>query len=219
MNCTALGLSTSYKTFVGFASSSAGANFSLGTPLSSSKYIAFISLPSTSSNPTASSFTGLWTALYGAVQYVEESAVSQTSGTTPTVISSYTVPLNGWKTGDCIELEYWISGGALTANAKSAELNFLGASLFIFDFLATSSSLIVLKASVRKTSATTAAYGFEYVACNASYTLVTQGAFAYTLPSIINTDISAYTISVTGTCANGSEHIFNSYSSAKLIRS
>lgn len=218
MACTSVGLTATSIVYVGYASSSSGTNFSLGTPLEGSTYIAFISVLSTAAVPTASSFAGKWTLISGSQEYIEEAAVLVTSGTTPTVISSYTVPVGGWKIGDCIELEYWITGGTLTANAKSATLDFLDDTLFTFNFLATSSTIIVLKGSVIKTSVSTAKYMLQYTAYSNITTVIAQGTFAYTLPSIINTDLTSYTISLTGTCANGSETITNSFSSAKLIR-
>jgi len=63
--CNELGLSVSYIPYNAYASDSSGSNFSLGTPLSSSKYIAWVSIASTAGTPVAADFAGLWTAYYG----------------------------------------------------------------------------------------------------------------------------------------------------------
>jgi len=219
--CTLTGLTTYSVNYTGYASDSSGSNFSLGTPLSSSKYIAFISVLSTAGTPVAADFAGLWIELYGSLALVEVAAVDVTTSTTPTIISTFNTPLRFWKVGDVVNLSYSFFTLFLSANGKLADVLFLGVSLGItFDLSTAPADAGILKVTLTKTSATAADFEYELMYTDSTGAMVgTPAAYFGSVSGLANTDSVTSSISIEGTCANAGETLERKYSSALLTKS
>lgn len=219
--CLETGLGITYQTYVAFASDASGSNFSLAAPLSTSKYIAFLDLPTTAAAPVAVDFTGLWVALYGSMELVEVAATDVTTGLTTTDISRFNTTLNFWKVGDAVELNYAFFTLFLSANSKIADVIFLGVSLGItFDLNTAPSDAGVLKVSLKKTAATTADFKYELMYTDSTGAMLgTPAAYYGSVAGLANTDSVTSSIIIEGTCGNVGETLERKYSSARVIKS
>jgi hypothetical protein len=122
-DCTEIGLGTTYVTFIAYASDASGTNFSY-TPLTTSKYIAFLSVISTASTPVAADFTGLWVAYYGTTVLGNEYFNTTSTLTTIEVLGTLTnvIPAALTKDGDVIRV--LVDYVSLTPSANTKAITF-----------------------------------------------------------------------------------------------
>lgn len=113
-NCAQLGLTSYNNNYYGFASDSSGSNFSLNTPLATSRYIAFLSQLSTLTPPTTAAFAGKWVSLYGSTLISSKTTQTDTvSGVlTEQVLETITIPKKLWQIGNSLKF----SGRFVTNN-------------------------------------------------------------------------------------------------------
>lgn len=211
-NCTELGLSIAYITYFGYADNASGTNFSLGTPLSTSKYIGFLSLPSTASPPSASDYTGLWVALYGNI--VLQSNVTQETTTLValTTLSTVDLPIGIWQIGNTIKMKYTFYGDLIEPN-KAVTLLFMGANplgyLPNFNYAGADTTIqrIVIDAEITKnaTSGAIAICSVKYIN-NTGVMLYEKGNVGNL--TITDTDTLASTIISKGQSTNAASSIY-----------
>ena len=225
-DCLDNGLGITYQTYIAFASDSSGSNFSLSTPLATSKYIAFLNLASTAGTPVAADFTGLWTPLYGTVVLDSGSPLTTTSTTTLTTLNTLNLAQGFWKIGDELNCEIIASCATPSLNSQAITIAFLGQSPvsiapinFDYGGLGTVSAIKVSFNAVR-TAATTISTNFkiEYIEQGTAVLLDTVTS-AVINQVVTDSDGAATTLLVKGQCANGADSISLDYICVKLNRS
>jgi len=156
-DCTELGLNTAFQTYVAFASDSSGSNFSLATPLTTSKYIAFLDLPTTAGAPVAVDFTGLWVALYGATVLGNEYFNATSTLTTIEVLGTMTsvVPAALTNDGDVINVLVDYLTLTLSANSKILTFKIGATTIYAADMNDVLEQFGYIEFVITRTSATT----------------------------------------------------------------
>ncbi len=217
--CSSAGLNTTYKIWIAYASSSSGANFSLGTPLTTSKYRAIISLISTAGTPDVTDFIGQWVLMYGTNELIESAATSATSSTTPTDISKFTLPVNSWFTNDTINLNYTIWTAIPAGSGQLIEVFCCGQSMVALDMSLFTADALAIRISIKKTSTTSADLNFEVKYTDSSGTVLGEAAYFGSISGMDNTDSIASDIHLTATSVSGSEVLNNKFSSGQIVSS
>lgn len=212
MTCTSVGLTATSIVYVGYASDSSGSNFSLGTPLASSRYISFISVLSTAAIPTASSFAGKWTSLFGNTVLQSNITPTGTTTTTLTTLNTLTLPIGVWEIGDVIKTQHFLSCATPSTNSQAVSLWISGNNLlsltpnFNYNGAIATIQGIVIETEISKITALTAGvfYTVKYLSAT--------GVVSYEVSSlsgvvINNSDVATTPFLVKGQCSNGADTI------------
>lgn len=210
--CTALGLTATSIVYVGYASDSSGNNFSLGTPLGGSTYVAFVSVLSTSAVPTASSFAGKWVKLFSSTVLQSNITPTGTATTTLTTLNTLTLPIGVWAIGDVIKTQHFLSCATPSTNSQAVSLLMSGNNLlsltpnFNYNGAIATIQGILIETQISKITALTAGVSYTVKYLDAT------GVVSYevsSLSSVIinNSDLATTPFLVKGQCANGADTI------------
>lgn len=202
-DCLETGLGTAYQTYVAFASDNAGSAFSLATPLSTSKYIAFLDLPTTAAAPVAADFTGLWNALYGQTVLGNTYFNVTSTLTTIEVLGTLTsvIPAALTHDGDVITVLVDYTAATPSANSKIITFKVAGVTVWaLTDMNDVTEQYGYLEFVITRTSATTISTRVKdsyYDATHIKTREIFYNNITSTIPSLATT---AASMTVSATC-------------------
>ncbi len=218
-DCAKSGLNTTYKLWIAYASNADGANFSLGVPLTTSKYRAVISLISTASTPNAASFAGQWTLMFGTNELVEAAPIGVTTSTDVVEITKFILPVNSWFTEDAIRLNYTIWTATPSATPQAIEVFCCGQNFLSLDMSLFTADALTITITIKKTSTTGADFNYNAQYTDSAGTVLGEAVYFGSISGMDNTDSATSDIHVTAQSVSGSEVLNRKFSSGQISRS
>ena len=201
-DCLETGLNSAFQTYVAFASDSSGSNFSLATPLTTSKYIAFLDLPTTAAAPVAADFTGLWVALYGQTVLGNEYFNTTSTLTTIEVLGTLSgvIPAALTHDGDVITVLIDYLTLTLSGNSKILTFKIGSTTVYATDMNDVAEQFGYVQLVMTRTSATTLSVKVIDSYYDATRIKTRELFYNNVTPTITSLNTTAATFTVSATC-------------------